>query len=477
MKKLIKKSLIALSYITMLGSCSDDFLDLVPKGMNTLATIDDIELLLNNTESGGLWTDNLLVMDNDILNYPYSNEYYINAGPTALEYGWNSWDESFKREGLMNATPYYSSFYSAIARMNTVIASCNKTSGDATKKAQLIAEAKVRRAYFYFLLANVFCKGYTNAEEAKNTQGIPFPLEFNVTDENPQVSLATVYEGIKADLSDDVIAALPAEGKNQMRAGKSFAYAVRSLVDLYTHQYEKAVTDADACLTINNNIKDYAEFNGTVPQWHYYEKENIFVMYYLYTLMTHIYTSQVMQDFEPGNYLKDYAKNSDGGPFFDEDYVETLLTDKGAHHEGAAAARFGLANNKDPQFNDSGLRVPQIVMVKAEAQALSGKYKDAMKTLNDLRKLRVHPDYYKDLTANTEAEAMSHIMPYVITENLFTGWTFFTRKRWNTMPAYKKNYTRKLGDKTYTLTPESQYWVVPFAQDVTDYNSTVKQNY
>lgn len=477
MKKLIKKSLIALSFITMLGSCSSDFLDLVPKGMNTLSELDDIELLLNMNEAGGVWTNDILVMDNDVLNYPYSNEYYINYGPTALEYGWNSWDEDFKREGLMKTTPYYTTLYSAIARMNIVVSRCNSVSGNAEKKQQLISEAKVRRAYFYFLLANIFCKGYVSDEEAKTTQGIPYTMEFNVTDPNPQVSLYTIYEAIKSDLADDVIAALPDEGKNMMRAGKSFAYAVRSLVDLYTHEYDKAVTDANACLAINGNIKDYAEFEGAVPNWHYYDKENIYVMYYLYTMMSHIYTSQVMDDFEEGCYLVDYAKNSDGGPFFDEDYVEALLTDKGSHHEGAAYAHFADANSKDPQFNESGLRVPQIVMVKAEAQARSGKYKDAMKTLNDLRKLRVHPSAYKELTATTEAEAMKHIMPYVITENIFTCWTFFTRKRWNTIPAYMKNYTRKLGDKTYTLTPESQYWVVPFGQDVTDYNTSIKQNY
>lgn len=476
----IKFSIAAILCAGMLGSCSNDFLEIVPKGKNTLSTLDDTELLLNVSETGGYWTQDILVMDNDIVDFPYSNAYYIDLGNTNINYGQNSWDETFKREGLMKSTSYYSTFYSIIARMNTVINNCENVSGSETKKAQLISEAKVRKAFIYFLLVNIFSKGYTNAEEAKNMGGIPYTDEINLSEENPQLSLAEIYEKIQENLTDDVIANLPDEGENVTRGGKSFAYAVRALVNLYTHNYAQAAKDADACLAINGNIKDYKEFVDKNPTWHYYDKENIYMMYYSYAGQTHIYTPQFMKNYEKGCYLTDYAKNYNlDGPFFEYD-ISSFIKDEGVTDlTGCAYASKTIPTlgSKDPQFNDTGLRVPQIVVVKAEALALSGNISEAMNTLNSLRKLRVHPDYYTDKTATTEKEAMSYIMPYVLTENAFTCWTFFTRKRWNTLNDYKCNYTRVIGGKTYTMTPESQYWVMPFGQDITDYRTDIKQNY
>ena len=100
-----------------------------------------------------------------------------------------------------------------------------------------------------------------------------------------------------------------------------------------------------------------------------------------------------------------------------------------------------------------------------------------MTTLNDLRRLRIHPDDYRELEAATEVEAMKYIIRTSRIEYLFTYNNFFNLKRWNTEANYKQDITRTVNGVTYTLKPGSSYWVMPFPAQATQFNPTLTQNF
>lgn len=134
-------------------------------------------------------------------------------------------------------------------------------------------------------------------------------------------------------------------------------------------------------------------------------------------------------------------------------------------------------NGTEYVYNSSGMRVEDMILVKAECQAREKDIEGAMNTLNDLRRYRVHPDAYQLLEAETETEAMEYIIRAALIEHLFTYTNFFDLKRWNTEDVYKRNITRTVNGVTYTLVPDSPYWVIPFPTDATQYNSSLTQNF
>ena len=134
----------------------------------------------------------------------------------------------------------------------------------------------------------------------------------------------------------------------------------------------------------------------------------------------------------------------------------------------------GYSNAK---WTSAGITSDQLYYIKAECLIRAGHYQDGLDEVNKVRRFRIDPDDYSDLTAANEQDAMAKLMRAKRIECLFTYNNFFDMKRWNSEEDYKQTITRTVNGKTYTLRPDSPMWVFPFPANAVNYNPTLTQNY
>jgi len=230
----IKLSVAMLAAIATFTSCSDEFLEVDPKGTTLeqnyyrnetdaysalIATYD-----LMRKQSGGF--ENMIAMLN-----AGSDDFYAGGGNSSDGAGIQSFSNY-----TINATTipgsFWSDFYQGIFRANVLLEKLPGIPMDDAKKARFGAEAKALRAYYYFQLVTMF-------------KNIPLyttnllPSEYYTkTQANP----ADVYAQIELDLTE-AIPNLPMtiDGPTEAgRIGKGAAQAILGKVYLYQNKMPQA---------------------------------------------------------------------------------------------------------------------------------------------------------------------------------------------------------------------------------------------
>lgn len=234
---------LALSALA-LTSC-DDFLDTMPDNRATLDSTEKIK--------------NILVSAYPDSDYAYlaelSSDNMDDAGPSVsfttywLEdtYAWKDEIESDNE----SAEHFWETSYSGIANANQALLAIEEAGGaDASQMlSELKGEALMCRAYNHFMLAQIFCKHWT--QNAASDLGLPYMTHAETTlkPEYTRGNLADFYAEIEADLIEglqrvgDSYYDVPKYHFNQRAA---WAFATRYY--LYTEQWQKAVDAAGKCL-------------------------------------------------------------------------------------------------------------------------------------------------------------------------------------------------------------------------------------
>ena len=158
------------------------------------------------------------------------------------------------RTGFMNNK--WSSIYESVQSANNAIRNISAAQIDATKRDQMIGEAKFLRALGYFYLVNYF-GGVPIYDETTDVN-----KDFNNLTK-PRASVTEVYAQIIKDLTD-AIAVLPVNWATADlgRATKGAAYALRGKAYLYQKNYKNAITDLEEVTkptynyNLNSSFKD-----------------------------------------------------------------------------------------------------------------------------------------------------------------------------------------------------------------------------
>ncbi|WP_363331610.1 RagB/SusD family nutrient uptake outer membrane protein [Flavobacterium sp. BFFFF1] len=220
MKKI--KYLIALS--VMIGvalSCSDDFIDLDPKG----ATLEG-NYYKNETEAfsgliavydvmkkhtGGF--ENMVTFLN-----AGSDDFYAGGGGATDGTGIQSFSNYSITEATMPGS-YWNDYFQGVFRANLLLSKLPAVPMDDTKKARFEAEAKALRAYYYFELVRTF-------RNVPLFTSLLAPTDiYNVTQATPE----EVYAQIETDLTD-ALNVLPATLDVSTEAGRLSKGSVQALL-------------------------------------------------------------------------------------------------------------------------------------------------------------------------------------------------------------------------------------------------------
>ncbi|MDE6430074.1 MAG: RagB/SusD family nutrient uptake outer membrane protein [Duncaniella sp.] len=465
MKKIL--STLSVTLMMLFASSCDDKLDIVPKGQSTLDNIDDLETLLNQQFVVG-YVNHLEGVANSILPATWETPTQTLAAPNTLNYAIMTGDENVDRAALATDDSRYERFYKYINYMNVVISKAPESSGTDSKKQRVIAEARVLRGWFHFLLVNIYARQY-DAATAESLGGVAYVDNTNVNEQKTKLSIAQVYERILEDCSDEVIALLsPQNLSAKMRGGADWGNAVRSAVLFQMKRYDEALTYAQKALAIHSVVED----RSTVMQ-------------------TGLWKLDYLAD---NNYLLIRSNNSNLGEYYGisltketNDLLEpndfVMLLGEGAgwsDNYGYGPAGCYMCAASDIHYNSWGLRTENMLYNAAECLIRGGKIKDGLEMIDRVKRYRINN--YAPLAENTsittEAQAMKVLQDSKRIEMLATCYNFFDRKRWNTESVYSGNMIHQYDDNgPYVITPESAIWVFPFPLTATLYNSSLTQNY
>lgn len=461
-----------LSYIfaallsTLVSSCD---MDIVPKGQSTLEKTTDLELLMNvKTISESPFTRLGLVVNESYGGELSTIETQIsNENTTAAIL--LTYNEKLDLAPLANKDNIYSDIYEYVNYMNVILSKIDAASGDENRKAAIKAEAKVTRAYFLCLAANIYAKQYDEAT-VDGQGGIAYPETPDV-DVKPQLPLKECYEKMLEDCSDENIAQL-LDNANVNRITKAGGYAVRSFVLFQMKRYDEALTYAEKAIALNGNIEDRSAIAETGAWVLLPSAENNFFYISPYadqwwSPVWEVLSPESAALFEKGDYVKDYAF-SGYFAYWDSFY--------GMYLTGIVGALW--ATGYDTYTNPWGLTVEQMMYLAAECHIRKGNVAQGLDLVNRVRKFRIHPDNYQPLAADNADDAMAQLQRAKFIECIGSFWNFVDRRRWNTEDKYRKTVTRDLQTSgKYSIAPESKLWVMPFPLRVTQNNPTFKQNY
>ena len=470
MKKTII-SLLTFAGLISLSACSD-FTDIDPKGTNLLKSAEELEMLLNR-EYSSIYSDQMSYLIGDLL--PNSNiPSLINSPQKSINSILLTCDEAGHAKEMIEQTTndtHYSTFYEIIGAVaNPILSNIDNASGDQQLKQQVKCEALVLRAFFHYLLVQKFAKAYDPAYAAE-TPAIPYLTQSqNILATIPQQTLEYVYTHIINDLDEAIgIGALPETPVNHMRVGLPFAYAVKAMALMAMQRYDEAAVAAENALDLNPTVLDYnncLNTRGLISRPFMDCQEDFFVFRSIIDVRG--IQDATMARFEDGHICRDKITTYNALTGQPIDYGTVLI--------GIPAT---MTAEFSPNWNNFGLKTSQMLLILAECELHKGNITPAMDYLDRLRANRILSEKYAPLkgSVSTLADAIAHYKQTAHGENIYSYYNFVDRKRWTRLPEFRETYTRTIMDKTYTLSPESDMWIFPFPQSVTNINTSIKQNY
>ncbi len=468
MKKYIK--IICLSALLSLVAC-DDYLDIEPKGSLIPQSVEDYERLLVNydilktsAEYGVYLTDDVFIPEK------FEDNYILGFDKIRENYKKNLY--TFDKEVFLESEKDYSwiSPYKAIYNYNVIIDNVIDLKGASERAKQSVrAEAMLGRALEYLNLVNTYAKHY-DEQTASTDLAVPLILDDGIDKENlKRATVKEVYTQIEKDLLE-AVKYLPVKSKSSFRASKASGYGALARMYLYLGDYQKALSNANASLGEQNFLQDLKRYNLVEGQYFIGRvgtpepidnKENIYLKYYPYVFGVSYYVciSKEVQDL--------FDKQND--------------------------KRFLLYVSKDPApywpnfkntglylwcpftQDNAGLGTPEVYLIAAECEARVGSKDRAMELINKLRDNRILNN--TPLTASSNDDALVKVLEERRRELLMRGLTrLIDLKRLNKDSRFAKTITHKVGDKSYTLEPNSPRYVFPIPHTVLKFNPNMKQN-
>ena len=465
MKNIYKKTACLLALGLTFVSC-EDYLSDVPKGSKSPTTLADYEAFLRDeytnhrvdiTGASQLLNDQYVTLAN-LASYRLFNANYM-------------WDENADRIALKvsDETTYYSS-YAGISTFNLIIENALTTT-KATEAEQRIvwAEAKVQRAMNYFNLVNFYADTYV-ASTASTKLSVPLITSANINAPSKQVTIQEMYDFILNDVKD-ALPYLPKISQTALHPNLGAGYAFYARVYLQMNNYTEALKYADLALAENNKLYDWIGYYNT-------NKAVIDV--------PNSYTTTISP--MGYNYVENYTFRH--GTFSNLTTENSIPVERAQRFEAGDAkfisrwkiytvgAETYYRRTLSGAFNFGGITTVEVYLIKAECLARAGQISEALDVLNTVRKTRILPASYQDISTTDKTTALNAIFRTKNNELNNTLIPFADARRLNAEGVYKVSYTKTANGTTYTLASDSHLWTMPFPLGATQNpgNGTITQN-
>ncbi|EFK58235.1 RagB/SusD family nutrient uptake outer membrane protein [Sphingobacterium spiritivorum] len=485
-KNIFKIAVLAV-LITGFCSCRKDFLEVVPKGAAIASKTSDYERLLNHSFLSSMYRSTNVVMSDELAAYkPFlilGSGYTVISDLKAFEY---QDDIYLPTEEDSELSDLVQQLYTYNKVINEVMAS--KEGNEQYKKA-LRAEALAGRAWVNFTLVNFYGKPY-NAATAAVDPGIPLITVADVTQTVfERLSVQAAYDLIIADLTE-AIPSLSPRIISRFRMSQSAGETILGKVYMNMQQFDKALPlFASAISKLSNAdipVRLY-DFNTTFgPGGAFYpinpytgpnrlnlaiDEEVLYLKrqydFYNYFLSGFPINPQTVKLYSPADLrLNFFTKSPFGAPGVT--YPLNMMRGYG-------------------RFNNMGVSVPDMILLKAECESRAGSLPNAINDLLSLRKKRMKNTVAgaADIPSNVAGDKVAltkYILEERIREYATTGQRWWDMRRLSVDDTYKSTVgmVHHVYDtagniiKSYPLKPERLTFRYPL--NIMNSNPSMPQN-
>lgn len=413
----------------------------------------------SNTNLGDFASDDINIVDAAQINSLSGSlfyAYYLNS------YTWKP--VIFTLGSTYEQDDNWNRMYSTILYSNTIIAELPAAQGTDAEKAEMIAEAKVHRADAYMGLVNLYAKPYISAT-ASTDLGVPLILTQTVGQKLNRPSVQAVY----AQIIDDLTSAIPALPNTQAYntlPSKVSAYGELARVYLYMNDYANANKYADLALAMRSTLNDLGALTS-VSSANYPRRINDPEI-----LLSKVPTGSALTFSPTPLRLSDELLTLLGTT--DQRY--TLFTVPAATISTTYTGRYAYREARIGETRNVGPNVPEMMLIKAEYFARTGDATNAMLWVNNLRVKRFRPADYVPLTASSASDALVKVIEERRREFFGRMLRWWDMRRLKAEPAFQRTYTRTINGVTSTLAPNSNRYVFPIAEFLTNLNPELEKN-
>lgn len=399
--------------------------------------------------------DALFVLDDDAVidesHYPTSGSDFANA--VAME-GVFTWQPDMW-ERTTSLSDNYNQLYENIKAMNTIIELIDDAEGDEEERQIVKAQALGTRAYYYFLLVNMFGEPYNFNKDAL---GVVLKLNSPYQEKGMSRStVAEVYDQIVEDLetASVILNNYPKQRGNHLM-NNTAADILLSRVYLYMEEWEKAEEAANRAIGTAEGLTNYT----ILPEdSHFYmtsydnaEVEWIFCSCEVpYDVLA---SNDLMFLYQENDRRKDFVMKTDA-------YNYTSIVKV-------------LVDGRGPNVM---VRSAEAYLNRAEAKVLKENpdLDGALADLNELRRHRITG--YEDVSITNDEELLEEIRKERRMELCFEGHRWFDLRRYG-MPSISHDFRRSLNNPLlrYTLREKDPLYTLPFPKTALENNVSLEQN-
>lgn len=270
MKKIIVITFLALSTVSCKKFLEErSQTDVIPKTTKNFGEI----LYSNGYPTSTVYLQPYInLMDDDIQCYngPMLSDV---QGTVVGNAGAFQWQPDFidvcKAAGSPDATNFNSwkTYYQLLLGVNVALQYMDNSIGNAKEKAMYKGEAFALRAFYHFMLVNLYAKPYNDSTTTPDkSPGIPLRLSANLLEDLPaRNSVKEVYAQVTADLDSAIY--LLEQGKADQplyRINHVAAHLLASRVYLYMEDWDKAIAHADYVLAYHPQLVDLNDWGPVV---------------------------------------------------------------------------------------------------------------------------------------------------------------------------------------------------------------------
>lgn len=412
------KKILIIVILTLVGftSCSEDFLDELPKGVVVAKTTADFRLFLDNSDYR--YTHNLSQT---------SSLADVVSDDSQLDSVWYDWDRErlhAKQLYEFNSAVWlpdgegldkvWKQNYYVSNLVANVLNEIHIADDNLTLQKQLIAEAKVHRALAYLTLVNIYAKHYNPATAATDL-GVPLVLAPADLPSLKRNSVQEVYDFIVKELLS-AYEDLPSNVNLQQsqRPTQVSAYAILARTYLYMGNYEKALEYSEKSLAINNFLYNYNEiYTGSPRSMNLLglskttDQEMLLFKTTLSNAPASISSYMKLDTVTFNNLYSGYTRINDS-VVDNKDLRRTLcfnlITENGTPASShvsfvfnSTSARYSADN---ANFDYIPISTPEMYLIRAESNARLGNLQKALDDINKIRDHRYRTGSYVHLSVS-----------------------------------------------------------------------------